>query len=77
MKVIWSAKFTRPLTWLKIGARHAFVAHITNLLLVFLGKMFAGSLLGVESWGTTSFFLSTKVGFISLLFGMVFETLLA
>ena len=31
---------------------------MTNLLLVFFGKMLAGSL-GVDDWGTTSFFLST------------------
>jgi len=35
---------------------------LTNLLLlVFFGKMLAGSL-GVEDWGTTSFFLSTDTG---------------
>ena len=59
-------------TWLnfqKIFPRKFFEARITNLLLVFLGKMLAGSLgaergtLGVElelESGATSFFLSTE-----------------
>merc|ERR1719432_463322 len=60
---------------------------LTNLLLlVFLGKMLAGSL-GVDNWGTISFFLSTeptskvgrwiKVGFSpALLFGLPVAALL-